>query len=89
VSALGQAAGRARLRLLRSARLSTESGEKWFSPDTVQALQKMGYRVQFGLREGSDAGSYWSDAECIAVDPKTGDRLGASDYRNGGKAVGY
>jgi len=63
--------------------------EKWFSPDTVQALQKMGYRVQFGLREGSDAGSYWSDAECIAVDPKTGDRLGASDYRNGGKAVGY
>src|SRR5271155_5426588 len=63
--------------------------EQWFSPDTVEALRKMGYRVEFGLREGSDAGSYWSDAECIAVDPKTGDRLGASDYRNGGKAVGY
>ncbi len=63
--------------------------ERWFSPDTVQALQKMGYHVQFGLRQGSDAGSYWSDAECIAVDPTTGERLGASDGRNNGKAVGY
>jgi gamma-glutamyltranspeptidase/glutathione hydrolase len=63
--------------------------ERWFSPDTVQALQKMGHHVQFGLREGSDAGSYWSDAECIAIDAKTGERLGASDGRNNGKAVGY
>jgi gamma-glutamyltranspeptidase / glutathione hydrolase len=63
--------------------------ERWFSPDTVQGLEKMGYHVQFGLREGSDAGSYWSDAECIAIDPKTGERLGASDGRNNGRAVGY
>ena len=63
--------------------------ERWFSPDTVQALQKMEYHVQFGLREGSDAGSYWSDAECVAIDATTGERLGASDYRNNGKAVGY
>ena len=63
--------------------------ERWFSPDTVQALEKMGYHVQFGLREGSDGGSYWSDAECIAIEPKTGERLGASDYRNSGKAVGF
>jgi gamma-glutamyltranspeptidase/glutathione hydrolase len=63
--------------------------ERWFSPDTVQALRKMGYHVQFGLREGSDAGSYWSDAECIAIDAKSGERLGASDGRNHGKAVGY
>ena len=63
--------------------------EQWFSPDTVQVLQKMGYHVQFGSREGSDAGSYWGDAECIAIDPKTGERLGASDGRNNGKAVGY
>jgi len=63
--------------------------ERWFSPDTVQALRKMGYHVQFGLREGSDAGSYWSDAECIAIDAKSGERLGASDGRNNGKAVGY
>ncbi len=63
--------------------------ERWFSPDTVQALQKMGYNVQFGLRDGEDVVPYWSDAECIAIDPKTGDRLGASDYRSNGKAVGY
>jgi gamma-glutamyltranspeptidase / glutathione hydrolase len=63
--------------------------ERWFSPDTLQDLQKMGYHVQVGLREGTDAGSYWSDAECIAIDAKTGERLGASDYRSNGKAVGY
>jgi gamma-glutamyltranspeptidase/glutathione hydrolase len=63
--------------------------ERGFSPDTVQVLRKMGYNVQFGLHEGSDAGSYWGDAECIAIDSKTGERLGASDGRNNGKAVGY
>jgi gamma-glutamyltranspeptidase/glutathione hydrolase len=63
--------------------------EQWFSPDTVEALRKMGYRVEFGLHDGADVSPYWSDAECIAIDPKTGERLGASDYRNGGKAVGY
>ena len=63
--------------------------ERWFSPDTVEALQQMGYHVQFGLRDGPDAGGYWSDAECIAVDPHTRERLGASDGRNNGKAVGY
>jgi gamma-glutamyltranspeptidase / glutathione hydrolase len=63
--------------------------ERWFSPDTVEALQQMGYHVQFGLRDGPDAGGYWSDAECIALDPHTGERLGASDGRNNGKAVGY
>jgi gamma-glutamyltranspeptidase/glutathione hydrolase len=63
--------------------------EKWFSPDTVSALGKMGYNVQIGLHEGDYVSPYWSDAECIAVDGKTGVRLGASDGRNGGKAVGY
>jgi len=63
--------------------------ERWFSPDTVHALQKMGYHVQYGLREGPDAGGYWSDAECIAIDQKSGELLGASDGRNNGKAVGY
>ena len=62
--------------------------EKWFSPDTVKALQKMGYNVEFGLREGGGS-PYWSDAECIAIDAKTGERLGASDDRDNGKAVGY
>jgi gamma-glutamyltranspeptidase/glutathione hydrolase len=32
---------------------------------------------------------FWGDGECIMVDPKTGERLGASDGRNNGKAVGY
>ena len=63
--------------------------ERWFSPDTVQALQKMGYKVQVGLGYGEYVSPYWSDAECIAIDPKTGERLGASDDRNNGKAVGY
>ncbi len=63
--------------------------ERWFSPDTVEDLQKMGYHVQAGLRDGSDSGGYWSQAECIAVDSKTGERLGAVDYRSDGTAVGY
>jgi gamma-glutamyltranspeptidase / glutathione hydrolase len=63
--------------------------EQWFSPDTVQRLQKMGYNVEFGLHDGADVSPYWSDAECIAVDPRTGERLGASDYRENGKAIGY
>ncbi len=63
--------------------------EKWFSPDTVNDLRRMGYNVQTGLHQG-DAYGYWSDAECIAIDEKTGDRLGATDGRNSnGKAVGY
>jgi gamma-glutamyltranspeptidase/glutathione hydrolase len=63
--------------------------ERWFSPDTVQTLQKMGYHVEFGLHDGANVFPYWSDAECIAIDSKTGERLGASDGRNSGKAVGY
>jgi gamma-glutamyltranspeptidase/glutathione hydrolase len=63
--------------------------EKWFSPDTVNALKEMGYTVQVGLHDGSEVSPYWSDAECIAIDANTGERLGASDGRNNGKAVGY
>src|ERR1700716_2086769 len=63
--------------------------EQWFSPDTVSALRHMGYNVQIGLHDGAEVSQYWSDAECIAIDPKSGERLGASDGRNDGKAVGY
>jgi len=63
--------------------------EKWFSPDTVNLLRKMGYNVEIGLHYGTDVSPYWSDGECIAVDAKTGARLGASDGRGSGKAVGY
>jgi len=55
----------------------------------MNLLQRMGYKVQIGL--GEDGSSpYWSDAECAAIDEKTGIRLGATDGRNSnGKAVGY
>ena len=63
--------------------------EKWFSPDTVNALRQMGYTVQIGLHDGDHVSPYWSDAECIAIDEKTGQRLGASDGRHNGQAMGY
>jgi gamma-glutamyltranspeptidase / glutathione hydrolase len=64
--------------------------EKWSSPDTLNTLRKMGYNVHIGLHEGDEVSPYWSDAECIAIDEKTGDRLGATDVRNSnGKAMGY
>jgi gamma-glutamyltranspeptidase/glutathione hydrolase len=56
--------------------------EGWqLSPDTIALLQKMGHTIK---RTGS-----WGDAECIAIDWKTGERLGASDARNGGTAAGW
>jgi hypothetical protein len=49
----------------------------------------MGYKIQVGVG-ADDTHGYWSDAECIAVDEKTGQRLGATDVRNSnGKAMGY
>jgi gamma-glutamyltranspeptidase / glutathione hydrolase len=51
------------------------------SPDTIKLLEARGHKIQ--------AQGYWSDGECIAVDPRTGDLLGAPDGRGGGKAVGY
>jgi gamma-glutamyltranspeptidase / glutathione hydrolase len=55
--------------------------EPGFSPDTVKMLLAMGHKIK---SEG-----HWSDGECIAIDPKTRERLGASDGRNNGKAVGF
>ena len=63
--------------------------EQWFSPDTLNLLLHMGYKIEIGLHYGTEVVPYWSEAECIAVDAKTGDRLGAVDGRSGGKAVGY
>ena len=51
------------------------------SLDTIKLLEARGHRIKY---EG-----YWSDGECIAIDPRTGERLGAPDGRGGGKAVGY
>jgi gamma-glutamyltranspeptidase / glutathione hydrolase len=56
--------------------------EKGFSPDTIKLLQGMGHKIEVE--------DYWSDGECIAVNPKTGERLGATDVRNvSGNAIGY
>ena len=57
--------------------------EPEFSTESVGSLKKMGYDVvqRFG---------HWSNGECIAVDPKTGELLGGQDHRSGyGKAAGY
>ena len=55
--------------------------EDRISPDTRHLLEAKGHKLV--VRH------LWGDGECIAVDPKTGERLGASDGRNNGKAVGY
>ena len=51
------------------------------SPDTINLLKRKGQTI---VTRHS-----WGDAECIELDPKTGELLGASDGRNNGKAVGY
>jgi gamma-glutamyltranspeptidase/glutathione hydrolase len=56
--------------------------EPGFSPDTVRLLQTMGHKLQ-------ESKGYWGDAECIEVDAKTGELLGAPDGRNNGKALGF
>src|SRR3954468_1336180 len=56
---------------------------KRFSPDTLKLLKAEGHTID-------DKNSYWGDAECIMVDPKTGERLGGHDERSGyGKASGF
>jgi gamma-glutamyltranspeptidase / glutathione hydrolase len=59
--------------------------EEGLSPDTINLLRSKGHKL--------NTRSYWGDSECIMIDPqsggKTGERLGASDGRNNGKAVGY
>jgi len=60
--------------------------EQGFPPATLSALRSMGYTI-----EGGNPGDrYWSDGECIAVDPKTGMIEGGQDKRHTfGKAAGY
>jgi gamma-glutamyltranspeptidase/glutathione hydrolase len=55
--------------------------EDRLSPDTMNVLRSKGHKLKVE--------HFWGDGECIMVDPKTGERLGASDGRNNGKAVGY
>ncbi|MFI5113891.1 MAG: gamma-glutamyltransferase [Terriglobales bacterium] len=55
--------------------------EDRLSPDTMNLLRSKGHQLKVE--------HFWGDGECIMVDPKTGERLGSSDGRNNGKAVGY
>ncbi len=57
--------------------------EPGFPSAAVDALRKLGYDVS--IRDG-----HWSNGECIAIDPKTGELLGGQDHRSHyGKAAGY
>jgi gamma-glutamyltranspeptidase/glutathione hydrolase len=55
--------------------------EDRLSPDTMKILRSKGHKL--------NVEHLWGDGECIMIDPRTGERLGASDVRNNGKAVGY
>ena len=51
--------------------------------DTRVALEKMGHTFR------EKALAHISDANAVMIDPKTGRRIGASDPRRGGEAVGW
>ena len=56
--------------------------EPGFSDTTIEGLRALGYQLKIG--------GQWSDGECIAVDPATGDLEGGQDHRHHfGKAAGY
>jgi gamma-glutamyltranspeptidase / glutathione hydrolase len=56
--------------------------EPGFSPETIEGLRALGYQLKVG--------GHWSDGECIAVDPETGELEGGQDHRHHfGKAAGY
>ena len=57
--------------------------EPGFPAAALAALRAQGYTVN--VRDG-----HWSNGECIAVDPKTGELLGGQDHRSHyGKAAAY
>ena len=57
--------------------------EPGIPPETADALTEMGYTV-------ANSSTKWSDGECIAIDPRTNERLGGQDHRHHyGKAAGY
>ncbi len=56
--------------------------EPGFPNATVEGLRSLGYQLKIG--------GHWSDGECIAVDPVTGELEGGQDHRHHfGKAAGY
>lgn len=63
--------------------------ENGFSPAVGNQLASMGHKIQEGYNERGEWNAQWGDVECVAIDPKTGERLGAKDRRAEGKPVGY
>jgi len=56
--------------------------EPGFSESAIEGLRALGYELKIR--------GHWSDGECIAVDPATGDLEGGQDHRHHfGKAGGY
>ena len=57
--------------------------ERWGTTlDTVRLLEQMGHEVDFGSTQGQ--------TNCIMIDPRTGERLGAADTRHpDAAAIGY
>ena len=55
--------------------------EDRLSPDTMNLLVSKDHKLKVE--------QYWGGAECIMIDPKTGERLGGTEGREDGKAVGY
>ena len=60
-----------------------------FSPAVGNRLAVMGHKIEEGYTERGKWRGHWGDVECVAIDPQTGERLGASDRRYEGRAVGY
>ena len=57
--------------------------EPGFAPDTLASLRKMGYTLS--IKDG-----HWSNGECIAIDPRSGELQGGQDHRSHyGKAAAY
>ena len=57
--------------------------EPGFDPKVLSELKGMGYGL--AVKDG-----HWSNGECIAIDPKTGELEGGQDHRSHyGKAAGY
>jgi gamma-glutamyltranspeptidase / glutathione hydrolase len=57
------------------------------SPDTIDRLKQMGHHVTLNTVNGFPR--YIGDAEAVMIEGMTGARLGASDPRRDGRAVGY
>jgi gamma-glutamyltranspeptidase/glutathione hydrolase len=57
--------------------------EPGFSEEAIAGLRAMGYTLS--IKDG-----YWSNGECIAIDPRTGELLAGQDHRSHyGKAAVY